>query len=202
MPAGRRRLGVLGGSFNPPHIGHLVMASVACGQLGLERVVFVPAAVPPHKVVADDIPAAVRFALTEAATAEDMRFTVSTVEIDLDLAYTRDVLTALDERYAGSEFVFLMGTDSLLQFGSWREPEAILALAGLAVARRPGDDPQAIAAAIERWGEDRVTLLDMPPLAVSSTDVRRRVRGHLPIRYLVPRAVEDLIISHGLYGAA
>ena len=92
MQPGRRRLGVLGGSFNPPHLGHLALASVACGELGLERVVFVPAATPPHKVVADDTPAAVRFALTEAATEEDMRFAVSSVEIDRDLAYTREVL--------------------------------------------------------------------------------------------------------------
>ncbi len=202
MPAGRRRLGVLGGSFNPPHIGHLLIASVACAQLGLERTVFVPAAVPPHKAVAEEVAAPVRFALTEAATAEDMRFTVSAVEIDRDLSYTRDVLVALRERYADTDFVFLMGSDSLLQFGSWRDPRGILALAALGVAPRPGDDLAQVTAAVEQWGPDGVTMLDMPPVGVSSTDVRRRVREHLPIRYLVPRAVEDLIIMHGLYGAA
>jgi nicotinate-nucleotide adenylyltransferase len=199
MQAGRRRLGVLGGSFNPPHVGHLVIASVACGQLGLERVVFVPSAVPPHKVVADHTPAPVRFALTEAAIEEDIRFTVSPVEIDLDLAYTLDVLAALRPRYADAEFVFLMGSDSLLQFGTWHEPEAILDLAGLAVAPRAGDDPRAVDAAVRRWGLERVELLDMPVLAVSSTDVRRRVREGLPIRYLVPAAVEDLIRRQGLF---
>lgn len=194
-----RRLGVLGGSFNPPHLGHLVVASVACGQLGLERVVFVPAATPPHKVVADHTPAGVRFALTQAATAEDMRFTVSAVEMDLDLAYTSDVLEALHERYAGAAFVFLMGSDSLLQFGTWREPEVILEQASLAVARRPDDPPAEVEAAALRWGQDRVTLLDMPLVGISSTDVRRRVREGSPIRYLVPPAVEDLIRRQRLF---
>jgi nicotinate-nucleotide adenylyltransferase len=199
MPAGRRRLGVLGGSFNPPHLGHLVVASVACGQLGLERVVFVPAATPPHKVVAGDIPAAMRFALTEAATAEDMRFTVSTIEIDQHLAYTRDMLAALAGRYKDAEFVFLMGSDSLLQFGEWRDPQVILELSSLAVAPRPGDDPAAVAAEAAVWGTEHVTLLDMPAMDVSSTDIRRRVQAGLPVRYLVPRSVEDLIVTHDLY---
>jgi nicotinate-nucleotide adenylyltransferase len=199
MQPGRRRLGVLGGSFNPPHLGHLALASVACGELGLERVVFVPAATPPHKVVADDTPAVVRFALTEAATAEDMRFAVSAVEIDQDLAHTREVLAALRPRYEQAEFVFLMGSDSLLQFASWREPEVILELASLAVALRPSDDREAVAAAVRRWGPERVRLLDMPPLGISSTDVRRRVREGLPIRYLVPAAVEDLIRRQHLF---
>jgi nicotinate-nucleotide adenylyltransferase len=202
MPSGRRRLGVLGGSFNPPHLGHLVIASVACGQLGLEGVLFVPAAAPPHKPVAHDTPSAVRLALTQAATADDPRFTVSAVEIDQHLAYTRDVLTALGRRHADADFVFLMGSDSLLQFGSWRDPHGILEQAALAVAPRPGDDAAAVAAAAARWGTERVSLLDTPALAVSSTDVRRRVREGLPVRYLVPRAVEDLIVTHGLYGAA
>lgn len=194
-----RRLGVLGGSFNPPHLGHLMVASVACGQLGLERVVFVPAATPPHKVVADHTPAGLRFALTEAATAEDARFTVSAVEMDLDLAYTSDVLEALHERYAGAAFVFLMGSDSLLQFGSWREPEVILEQASLAVARRPADALEEVTAAARRWGEDRVSVLDTPLVGISSTDVRRRVRERLPIRYLVPPVVEELIRRHRLF---
>jgi nicotinate-nucleotide adenylyltransferase len=201
MPSGRRRLGVLGGSFNPPHLGHLVVASVACGQLGLAGVVVVPAAAPPHKVVAHDIPAAMRLALTEAAIAGDPRFTVSAVEIDQDLAYSVDVLAALGRHHRDADLVFLMGSDSLLQFGSWRDPQGIVAQAVLAVAPRPGDDVAAVAAAASRWGASRVTLLDMPAMAVSSTDVRRRVGEGLPVRYLVPRAVEDLIAAHRLYGA-
>ena len=128
-----------------------------------------------------------------------MRFAVSAVEIDQDLAYTREVLAALRPRYEQAEFVFLMGSDSLLQFASWREPEVILELASLAVALRPGDDREAVAAAVRRWGPERVRLLDMPPLGISSTDVRRRVREGLPIRYLVPAAVEDLIRRQHLF---
>jgi nicotinate-nucleotide adenylyltransferase len=202
MQAGRRRLGVLGGSFNPPHLGHLVVASVAYGQLGLDGVLFVPSAVPPHKVVDDSTPAALRLALTKAATAGDTRFAVSTVEIDLGLAYTCDVLAALRQRHADADLVFLMGSDSLLQFESWREPEAILRQARLGVARRPGDDAADVAAAAARWGEDRVELLDMPAMGISSTDIRRRAGAGLPIRYLVPSAVEDLIRRHDLFARA
>jgi len=201
MPARRRRLGVLGGSFNPPHLGHLVVASVACGQLGLERVVFLPAATPPHKAVADDTPAALRLALTQAAIAEDERFTVSSIELDQHLAYTRDVLTALRSQEPGADLVFLMGSDSLLQFASWRDPHAILEQASLAAALRPDDDADRVAAEALRWGAGKVELLDMPPLGISSTDVRRRVRAGLPIRYLVPPPVEDLILGESLFTA-
>lgn len=201
MPARPRRLGVLGGSFNPPHVGHLVVASVACGQLGLEQVLFVPAATPPHKAVADDTPAGLRFALTEAATFEDPRFIVSAVEIDQHLAYTRDVLAALGSLELGAEFFFLMGSDSLLQFASWRDPRRILEQAKLAIAPRPGDDPDAVRAEAARWGAGSVQHLDMPPLGISSTDVRRRVRACLPIRYLVPPQVEELIRAERLFQA-
>ena len=194
----RPLLGVLGGSFNPPHVGHLVLASVACGQLGLAHVLFVPAAVPPHKVVAEDTPAALRVALTEAAVAGDTRFAVSRVELDEHLRYSRDVLAALRKKEPDADIVFLMGSDSLLQFHTWFDPAGVLELASLAVAPRPGDDPQAVASAAARWKE-HVTMLDVPPLDVSSTDVRRRVRQGSPIRYLVPAAVEDLIVREGLY---
>lgn len=200
MPVARPSLGVLGGSFNPPHLGHLVAASVACGQLGLERVLFVPAARPPHKTIADATEASVRLEMTMAATASDERFAACSIEIDDDLVYTSDLLAALGVRHPGHELVFILGSDSLLQLADWHQPEAIVRQARLAVAPRPGDDDAAITAAMERWGADRVTVLDMPPLAVSSTDVRRRVRAGSPVRYLVPDAVDDLIVARGLYG--
>lgn len=198
-PVRRRRVGVLGGSFNPPHLGHLVIASEACYQLGLERVVFVPAADPPHKTVADATPAAVRVEMARLAIAGDERFTVSTVELDRGLKYTVDTLRALTEEYTGAELVFIMGSDSLLQFETWHEPQAILELCRLAVAVRPGDDERRLDAVAAGLGRRRALVLRTPLIAVSSTDLRGRVRMGMPLTYLVPRAVEDYVQRHDLY---
>ena len=197
-----RALGVLGGSFNPPHLGHLVIASELCARLDLERVLFVPAAAPPHKRIDDGVDAADRLAMTRLATADDERFATSAVEIELGLRFTVDTLAELRRRHEGRELVFIVGSDTLLQLDSWHEPERVLSLATVAVAHRPGDDPAAVAAAVERWGARRVRLVPAVGVDVSSSGVRERVRAGLPIRYLVPAAVEGFIAERGLYVAA
>ncbi len=193
------RLGILGGSFDPPHVAHLVIASEACHALGLERVLFVPAAAPPHKGAGERTPAAVRLEMTSLAIDDDLRFTASGIEIEKGLVYTVDTLRALGERHAGHELVFIMGSDSLLQLESWHEPQELLSLCSLAVAPRPGDAPEAIAAAAARWDGDRVGLLDLPLLDISSSVVRERAARGRPIRYLVPRRVEQYIQETRLY---
>jgi nicotinate-nucleotide adenylyltransferase len=193
------RLGILGGSFDPPHVAHLAIASEACHDLGLERVLFVPAAAPPHKGTGERTPAGVRLEMTSLAIDDDLRFTASGVEIERGLVYTVDTLRALDERYAGHDLVFIMGSDSLLQLELWHEPEELLSLCSLAVAPRPGDAPEAIAAAAARWGEHQVQLLDVPLLDVSSSSVRERAAQGRPVRYLVPRRVEQYILETRLY---
>ncbi len=193
------RLGILGGSFDPPHVAHLAIASEACHALGLSRVLFVPAAAPPHKGSGGRTPAEVRLEMASLAIDDDLRFTVSGVEIERGLTYTADTLRALSARYADHDLVFVMGSDSLLQLETWHEPEELLALCSLAVAPRPGDSPEAIAAAASRWGGQRVALLDLPPLGVSSSDLRRRAATRRPIRYLVPQRVEQYILETGLY---
>jgi nicotinate-nucleotide adenylyltransferase len=193
------RLGVMGGSFDPPHVAHLAIASEAFHALGLERVLFVPAAAPPHKGGGERTAAEVRLELTSLAIDEDLRFTASGIEIERGLVYTADTLRALDERYGGHELVFVIGSDSLLQLETWHAPEELLARCSLAVAPRPGDSPEAIAAAAARWGDYQVTTLDLPPLAVSSSEIRARVAQHRPIRYLVPHRVEQYIQETGLY---
>jgi nicotinate-nucleotide adenylyltransferase len=199
VAATQLRLGVLGGSFDPPHIAHLAIASEACHALGLARVLFVPAAAPPHKGSEERTPAAVRLEMASLAIDDDLRFTASGVEIERGLVYTADTLRALSARYADHELVFIMGSDSLLQLESWHEPAELLSLCSLAVAPRPHDAPEAIAAAVTRWGRHRVALLDVPLLDVSSSDVRERVARHSPVRYLVPRRVEQYIRETGLY---
>ena len=199
MAAAQPRLGVLGGSFDPPHIAHLAIASEACHVLGLARVLFVPAAAPPHKGSGERTPAAMRLEMTSLAIDDDLRFTASGLEIERGLVYTVDTLHALRERHDGHELVFIMGSDSLLQLETWHEPEELVSLCSLAVAPRPGDAPEAIAAAAARWGDPQVTLLDVPLLDVSSSAVRERAAQGRPIRYLVPRRVEQYVLETGLY---
>lgn len=198
----RPRLGVLGGSFDPPHLAHLVIASVACATLGLERVIFVPAAAPPHKDLATRTPAAARLEMTELAVQDDMRFVASGIEIERGLVYTTDTLAALGKRFVGHDLAFIIGSDSLLQLESWHDPRGLLRLAELAVAPRAGNDPEEVAAAAARWVPGRVTLLDSPLLGVSSSDIRARVAADRPIRYLLPAAVEEFIVERGLYRRA
>lgn len=198
MAAPQARLGVLGGSFDPPHVAHLAIASEACHALQLERVLFVPAAAPPHKTGEPRTSAEVRLELTSLAIDDDLRFTASGIEIERGLVYTVDTLRALRERYE-HDLVFIVGSDSLLQLETWHQPEELLSLCSLAVAPRPGDPPEAVAAAVARWGEQHVALLDVPALGVSSTAVRARVAARRPIRYLVPRRVEQYIQETGLY---
>jgi nicotinate-nucleotide adenylyltransferase len=193
------RLGILGGSFDPPHVAHLAIASEACHALGLERVLFVPAAAPPHKGMGERTPAAVRLELTSLAIDDDLRFTASGIEIERGLVFTVDTLRAVSERYAGHDLVFIMGSDSLLQLESWHEPEELLSLCSLAVAPRPGDAPEAIVAAAARWGDYQVEVLDVPLLDISSSSVRERAAGGRPIRYLVPHRVEQYIQNTRLY---
>jgi nicotinate-nucleotide adenylyltransferase len=199
MASTQLRLGILGGSFDPPHLAHLAIASEAFHTLGLERVLFVPAAAPPHKGGGERTSASTRLELTSLAIDDDLRFTASGVEIERGLVYTADTLRALGDRYAGHDLFFIMGSDSLLQLDTWHEPEELLALCTIAVAPRPGDSPAAIAAAAARWGAGRVLVLDAPPLGLSTSDIRARVAERRPIRYLVPQRVEQYIMESGLY---
>jgi nicotinate-nucleotide adenylyltransferase len=195
----RPRLGILGGSFNPPHLGHLLIASDVCGYLGLEKVLFVPAASPPHKAIDDGVPAALRLEMTRLAVAGDPRFDVSSVEIDGELVYTLDTIAAVRRQYPGYRLYFIMGSDSLLQFETWHQPSAILSLCRLAVALRPGDDPREVDEVARGLGRGFAVVFQTAMIDVSSHDIRNRVRREDPIRYLVPAAVEEFIAARRLY---
>ncbi len=192
--------GVLGGSFDPPHYGHLAMAETARVQLGLERVLFVPAAQPPHKVPYS--PPEHRLAMLTAAIADHPAFDLSRVDLERPGPhYTVEMLRLLRAQYPEVEaWYFLMGEDSLREFPTWRDPDGILELAYLAVMPRLGEraDVVALRAKYEALGE-RLVWLDVPYLNLSSTDLRRRVHAGLPIRYLVPPVVEAYIEAQGLY---
>lgn len=195
----RPRLGILGGSFNPPHLGHLLIASDVCTYLNLEKVLFVPAARPPHKTIDDGTPAAVRLEMTRLAVAGDPRFEVSPVEIDQDFVYTLDTVSAIRQQYDGYRIYFIMGSDSLLQFETWHQPSAILALCRLAVALRPGDDEREVEEVARGLGRGFAIVLKTAMIDVSSREIRHRVRRDEPIRYLVPPAVEEFVAARRLY---
>jgi nicotinate-nucleotide adenylyltransferase len=197
-------LGILGGTFNPPHIGHLVMVQEALTQLGLDRVDLMPVARPPHKEALADPGADVRLELCRLATAGDERLGVSDLEIERGGAsYTVDTLRALHDRDPEHALTFIVGGDMAYSLPSWREPEAILDLARLAVAEREDLRREDIAERLEPLHSgDRVVFFDMPRIDVSSSAIRGRVAAGRPIRYLVPDAVVEAIRDGRLYPRA
>ena len=193
------RIGLFGGSFNPPHLGHLIIASEICSFLSLEKVVFMPAALPPHKAIAAGVSAEQRIEMTRLAIAGDVRFEVSDLEVERGLSYTLDTVAEFRALHAGYRIYFIIGSDSLLQFGSWHQPGAILMLCRLAVAPRPGDDPVLISDESQRWGRQMVSVLPTTPIGISSSEIRGRVFSGLPATYFVLPAVESYIVENGLY---
>ncbi len=200
-PAESAAIGVLGSAFNPPHLGHLALAQEAAWQLGLDEVVLVPTGHAPHKRIADDPGGDVRMEMTRLAAADDSRFSVSALEVDREgPSYTYETLEALAQERGDTELVFVMGADAAVALESWRNPERVVELASLAVARRAGVADAEVAAVMRSLGcEERATMLEMPQFGVSSSVVRERARQGRPLRYLVPEPVAELIEERGVY---
>jgi len=194
-------IGVLGSAFNPPHLGHLALAQEALWQLGLAEVVLVPTGDAPHKRIADDPGREARIEMTRLAAAEDDRFSVSSLEVDREgPSYTYETLEALAEERADRKLVFVMGADAAVGLESWREPERVVALASLAIARRAGVADAELATVMRSLDcEGRATMLEMPQFGVSSSAVRERAKQGRPLRYLVPQPVADYIEEKGTY---
>jgi nicotinate-nucleotide adenylyltransferase len=196
------RVGLLGGTFNPPHLGHLVCAQEAQVALGLDQVLLVPVHEPPHKGVAHDPGVAHRVELCRRAVAGDDRLGVSLVDADVPgPSFTVATLRRLHVDRPGDQLTFIVGGDMALSLPAWREPEAILELAALGVAEREGVRRADIVERLAplRGAAERVRFFDMPRVDISSSLVRRRAAAGLPIRYLVPDAVADYIAGEGLY---
>jgi nicotinate-nucleotide adenylyltransferase len=195
------RIGILGGTFNPPHLGHLAVAQEAHAQLGLDKVVLMPVFLPPHKELADDPGPDVRYELCRLATAKDDRFEVSRLELDRGgPSYTVDTLREIHAGSPGDDLTFIVGGDVAQGLPSWREPEAVLELATVAVAEREGIRRQDIAERVAALrGASRLVFFDVPRIDISSSQVRRRVREGRPIRYLVPDDVARAIGARGYY---
>jgi nicotinate-nucleotide adenylyltransferase len=196
------RVGILGGVFNPPHLGHLVCAQEALVQLELEKVVFMPVGQAPHRELEGDPGAEVRLEMVELAAGDDARFAISRAELDRPgPSYTVDTLRELREK-VDDELFLILGGDQAAALPAWHEPETVLSLATVAVVERSNWSRNAIGIKIGRLpGAERVRYLDMPIIQISSSAIRRRVFEGKPIRYLVPDKVANYIGANGLYGA-
>jgi nicotinate-nucleotide adenylyltransferase len=194
-----RRIGIMGGTFDPLHLGHLVTAEQARADLALDEVVFIPAGRPWQKtrrVTGTEH----RYLMTVLATAANPAFSVSRMEIEREGAsYTVDTLRSLRAELPHDELYFVTGADAILTILTWKDAEECLQHAAFVAATRPGHD----LSDLEHEGlRDQVIQLDVPALAISSTDVRERFAAGRSVRYLIPREIEEYARKHGLYGTA
>lgn len=191
----RRRLGVMGGTFNPIHNGHLVAASEVAARFDLDEVIFVPTGMPWQKEQSEVAEAEHRYLMTVIATAANPRFRVSRVDIDrAGPTYTIDTLRDLRRQYPESELFFISGADAISKILSWRDANDLWELAHFVGVTRPGHVLDATSIP-----PGHVSILEVPALAISSTDVRKRAREGLPVWYLVPDGVVQYINKHRLY---
>lgn len=197
-PRAKRRLGIFGGTFDPPHVGHLALAEWAREHLQLDRVLFVPAGTPPHKRDARRTSAKNRLGMTRAAVRGNPAFAVSTIETTRHgPSYTVDTVAEIAASHPGVELWLLMGADMYATFGTWREPHVIANQARIAVALRPGAKAPKRVRGVEG---QRLEWLGNPGIEVSSSAVRDRLKAGRSARYLVPDSVARYIARHGLYG--
>jgi nicotinate-nucleotide adenylyltransferase len=198
------RVGLLGGTFNPPHIGHMLCAQEALAELELDRVLLVPVHTPPHKEPEADPGVDVRVELCRLAVADAPGLEVSTVEAERGgRSYTVDTLRALHDAQPGDELTFILGADQACGLPGWRDPAGILALAELGVAEREEHRRADVLDSLAglAGARERVRFFTMPRVDVSSSVVRRRVAAGSPVRWLVPDAVASAIAERGLYRA-
>ena len=197
------KIGILGGTFDPVHLGHLIIAEETMSSLGLDRVIFVPAGDPWMKAGISISPGPNRLAMILAAVAGNPAFHASPVELDRSgPSYTVDTLEELQEDYGPqTEYFFIIGADALMDFGQWRKPERVLELCTLAVVGRPAQEALDLSLLETTLPgiRNRVEIVYNVAISVSSTDIRDRIAENRSIRYLVPLAVESYIREHGLY---
>jgi nicotinate-nucleotide adenylyltransferase len=193
VAATRRRIGVMGGTFDPIHVGHLIVAAEALHALNLTEVVFVPSANPWQKTPSTD--ASHRLEMVRLATASEPKFRVSTVDIDRGgNTYTVDTLADLKSLHPDADLFLLLGSDALNNIHTWKDFERIFSLAHVVCLARPGHEPRA-----QETPAGAVTLLEVPGIDVSSTDCRDRLRYGRPVRFMVTSPVLEYIEQHHLY---
>lgn len=204
MKNGAKRVGIMGGTFNPIHIGHLVTAEEAVNQFDLDEVIFMPTSQPPHKENAQLLPDEERYLMTVIATASNPKFTVSKLEIEREgHSYTIDTIKTLHSLFGKNTLIyFITGADAVLEILSWKEPELLSAYCSFIAATRPGYNLKKFHETLKSEVQNnlpKIHLMEIPALAISSTDIRARIRTNMPITYLTPQPVVSYIYKNGFY---
>lgn len=197
-----RKIGVIGGTFDPIHYGHLAAAEEARVRMNLEQVLFVVAGIPPHKLDEEVTPVHHRLAIVSLAISSNPYFAISRVDVDRPgPSYTVDTISILQEQLGQEvEIHFIMGLDSLVELPTWHQPQRLIQLCRLVAVRRPGFEVDAAQLEPSIPGiSARVEIIDMPEMDISSSELQDRVREGLPIKYQVPEGVERYIRAHGIY---
>ena len=197
------KVGIFGGSFNPPHIAHLILVESIRDQFDLDQILWIPGYIPPHKTHLRLADASHRLAMTRLATANNPHFTVSDMEIErAGVSFTVDTVRLLQQENPDTTYYLVIGEDSLFDFMTWRDPESILEMVQLLVYRRPGkhhNEPDVPAYVVSHF-PDRVLFADAPLLEISSVSIRKRLKAGKSIQHRVPDAILDYILKHNLYG--
>ena len=195
------KIGIMGGTFDPIHYGHLVTAQEAFYKFKLDKVIFMPAGIPPHKERSDIVEAKQRYLMTVMATSDNEDFEVSDLEVNKETpSYTVETLATLKEEHPDSELYFITGADAIAEIITWKNPEEAAVLTKFVAATRPGFSLDKFRQQINEISDNlRLYELEVPSLAISSTDIRKRVEKNQPIRYLLPDKIWRYISSKGLY---
>lgn len=199
-----QRIGILGGTFDPPHVGHLILGEYSIDALDLTHLLFVPAADPPHKQDRAKTPVEHRLAMLKLAIKGNERFDLSRIDLDRPGPhYSLDTVKIVGAQFPSAELYFVMGGDSLRDLPKWHRPQELIALCKLAVMRRPGDNLNpGMHRAVLPGLEQRVVMMDTPVLEISSTEIINRLRQGKSVRYLVPDEVLAYIAEYGVYSDA
>ncbi len=198
-----KKIGIMGGTFNPIHFGHLFLAEYAYEQIGFDKVLFMPSKNPPHKAKPEEVTDQQRVDMVKLATYNNPHFELSTMELQREgFTYTADTLTLLKENYPNTEFYFIVGTDSLFMMEKWKNPQTIFDLCIVVVAGRDNANQEEInehASYLENKFNARIMQIDMPTIQLASGVIRERIASKQSIRYYVPEAVIEYINKYNLY---
>lgn len=198
-----KKIGIMGGTFNPIHFGHLFLAEYAYEQIGFDKVLFMPSKNPPHKAKPEEVTDQQRVDMVKLATYNNPHFELSTMELQREgFTYTADTLTLLKENYPDTEFYFIVGTDSLFMMEKWKNPQTIFDLCIVVVAGRDNTNQEEInkhAKYLENKFNARILQIDMPTIQLASGVIRERISSKQSIRYYVPEAVIEYINKYNLY---
>ena len=199
-----KKIGIMGGTFNPIHNGHLFLAEYAYEQIGLDTILFIPSRRPPHKASLEVASADDRRRMTELAIQDNPHFELSAMELEREgMSFTADTLKELTDKHPDTEYYFIIGADSLLQLTEWKNPQVVFDLCTMVAAGRnhlpKAHMEQQVKRLHETYGAS-IILLDMPTIDISSAEIRERIVAGKSIRYYVPEPVRSYIKEHGLYG--